>query len=331
MADKDVMIFVEHRGGEVKKITRQLATIGKELAGKTGGKLTAVFAGSGVKGKAADLGKFGVTKVLVADHADLGNYSTEGYVAACAKAIGQEKPAIFLSGATAMGRDLSARLAQRLNTGCLTDCMGLEVNGQGLLEARRPALSGKIHMRLTIPKARPQIASVRPNTFPASPDGSGAAEVADVAGALDGVQIRCKLVELQTKASAKADLTEAERIVSGGRALKAPENFKILNDLADVIGATVGASRAAVDSGYAPHEMQIGQTGRVVNPELYLGFGISGAIQHLAGMRTSKVICAINKDPDAPIFKIADYGIVDDLFKVAPALTDEFKKLLAEG
>jgi len=331
MADKDVLIFAEQRNGDIKKITRQLATIGKELSAKTGGRLVAVLAGKGVKDKAAALGKYGVTKVFVADHDALSNYSTEGYTGVCAKVIEQEKPSIFLTGATAMGRDLSARVAQRFKTGLLTDCMGLEINGAGLLEGRRPALSGKIHMKLTIAQARPQVASVRPNTFPAAAEGAGSAEVADVSGSVDPSKIRCKVVELQLKASAKADLTEAERIVSGGRAMKAPENFKILSDLADAIGATVGASRAAVDSGYAAHEMQIGQTGKVVNPELYLGFGISGAIQHLAGMRTSKVICAINKDPDAPIFKIADYGIVDDLFKVVPALTDEFKKLLAEG
>ena len=328
MAEKDVLIFAEQRGGEVKKITRQLATIGKELAEKNGGALTAVIVGKGIAGVGAALGKVGVSKTFVVEGDDLENYSTEGYTNAVCKVIEAEKPSIVLTGATAMGRDLAARVAQRLNSGLITDCVGLEINGDGKLQGTRTALSGKIQQKVVIPEGV-QIASVRANTFPAAEETGGDCETATVdAGSAN---IRCKVAELQTKAGAKADLTEAERIVSGGRALKSADNFKIMEDLADVIGATVGASRAAVDSGYAPHEMQIGQTGKVVNPELYLGFGISGAIQHLAGMRTSKVICAINKDPDAPIFKIADYGIVDDLFNVAPALTEEFKKLLAEG
>jgi len=330
MADKDILIVAEQRGGTIRKITYELAGIGAELAKKTGGELVAVLIGEGVSGAAAGLGKYGVKKVLVADDALFKLYSSEGYVAAAAKAVEKAQPGIVLTGASSLGRDLSARLAQRLKTGLATDSVGLDIV-DGKLQATRPALSGKIQQVVQIPEARPQVASVRPNVFSVPAQSGGDAAVEKLDHGVSAGAIRAKVTELRASAGAKADLTEAERIVSGGRALKAAENFKILNDLADVIGATVGASRAAVDSGYAPHQMQIGQTGKVVNPTLYLGFGISGAIQHLAGMRTSKVICAINKDPDAPIWQIADYGIVDDLFKVAPALTDEFKKLLAHA
>ncbi len=330
MADKDILIVAEQRGGSVRKITYELAGIGAELAKKTGGELVAVLIGEGVSGAAAGLGKYGVKKVLVADDAVFKLYSSEGYVAAAAKAVEKVQPGIVLTGASSLGRDLSARLSQRLKTGLATDSVGLDIV-DGKLQAIRPALSGKVQQVVQIPEARPQMASVRPNVYSVPAQAGGDAAVEKLDHGVSAGSVRAKVTELRTSAGAKADLTEAERIVSGGRALKAAENFKILNDLADVIGATVGASRAAVDSGYAPHQMQIGQTGKVVNPTLYLGFGISGAIQHLAGMRTSKVICAVNKDPDAPIWQIADYGIVDDLFKVVPALTDEFKKLLAHA
>lgn len=330
MAEKDVLIVAEQRGGTIRKISYELAGIGGQLAQKTGGELVAVLIGEGVQGAAASLGKYGVKKVLVADGPAFKLYSTEGYVTAAAKAVEKVQPGIVLTGASALGRDLSARLAQRLKTGLVTDSVGLDIV-DGKLQGIRPALSGKIQHVVTIPESRPQIASIRPNVFNVPEANGPDASVETLDHGVDAGKIRAKVTEVRASAGAKADLTEAERIVSGGRALKAAENFKIMNDLADVIGATVGASRAAVDSGYAPHAMQIGQTGKVVNPTLYLGFGISGAIQHLAGMRTSKVIVAVNKDPDAPIWQIADYGIVDDLFKVTPALTEEFKKLLAQG
>ncbi len=330
MADKDILIVAEQRGGNIRKISYELAGIGGELAKKTGGELVAVVIGDGISAAAAQLGKYGVKKVLAADDAVFKLYSSEGYVAAAAKAVEKIQPGIVLTGASAMGRDLSARLAQRLKTGLVTDSVGLDiVNGK--LQGIRPALSGKIQMVVTIPDAVPQIASVRPNVFSVPAQSGGDAPVEKLDHGVTAATVRAKVTELRASAGAKADLTEAERIVSGGRALKDASNFKILDDLANVIGATVGASRAAVDSGYAAHTMQIGQTGKVVNPTLYLGFGISGAIQHLAGMRTSKVIVAVNKDPDAPIWQIADYGIVDDLFKVVPAMTDEFKKLLAQA
>ncbi|MGC8811889.1 MAG: electron transfer flavoprotein subunit alpha/FixB family protein, partial [bacterium] len=206
------------------------------------------------------------------------------------------------------------------------------INEEGLLLAKRPVYAGKAYIEVVCPNSRPQMASVRPNVLPMVPPESGKkGEVIKVEAKVDSSSLRTAIVEVVKTAGAKVDLTEAEIIVSGGRGMKGAENFKILEELADVLHATVGASRAAVDSGWRDHADQVGQTGKVVTPNLYIACGISGAIQHLAGMGSSKVIVAINKDPDAPIFQKADYGIVEDLFKVVPLLTEEFKKLLSES
>lgn len=324
-----ILIFAEQRGGKLKKTALELLNIGKQLVGEAGGALSAVVVGKDVEGLAEQLGKCGAGKVYVVDDAALENYSTEGYAQALAKAVREADPAIFLAGATAMGRDLAPRVAAKLGTGLFTDCTELSI-ADGKLKVKRPVYSGKCYVEGIIPDATPQMATVRPNTYAAADEGDGSAEVVKLDAGVDAGSIRAIVKEVLQKAGAKADLTEANIIVSGGRAMKDASNFKILDDLADVIGATVGASRAAVDSGYAPHDMQVGQTGKVVNPTLYIACGISGAIQHLAGMRTSKVIIAINKDPDAPIFEKADFGIVGDLFKVVPILTEELKKLVAE-
>jgi len=320
----EVLVLAEQREGSLKKISLELLSIGAELAEKTGAELTALVIGNGVEPLAKALGEGGAKKVYVAETSDK-FYNTEFYTQAIVDAVAQSQAAIVLGGATAMGRDLLPRAAARLGTGLGTDCTELRIE-DGNLVMRRPVYSGKVELTVT---TSPAMASVRPNSYgQASLDSGKSAEVVKLA--VKDVTPRAVVKETVKTAGDKPDLTEAEIIVSGGRAMKAAENFKILHELADVIGATVGASRAAVDSGYAPHSMQVGQTGKVVNPKLYLAFGISGAIQHLAGMRTSKVIVAVNKDPDAPIFQKADYGVVDDLYKVVPALTEEFKKLLAE-
>ena len=231
-----------------------------------------------------------------------------------------------LFGATTMGRDLSARTAARCGAALFTDCTEVSLVN-GALRAMRPVYSGKVvaEMESVAPL---RFASIRPNIH-APAAGGGSAEVADVAISIDADAIHGRVKELVATSGGKKDLTEAEIIVSGGRSLKSGENFKILQDLADVLGAAVGASRAAVDAGYVPHSMQVGQTGKVVNPKLYMAVGISGAIQHLVGMRTSKVIVAINKDENAPIFQKSDYGVVGDLFEIVPLLTQEFKQLLS--
>ncbi len=322
----EVLVLAEQRAGNLKKISLELMGIGAELAAKLGADLTAVVIGNGVEGLAKALGAAGAKKVYVGETGEK-YYNTEIYTQAVSDLIKQTQPSVVLAGATALGRDLTARVAARVGAGLATDCTELRIEN-GKLVMRRPVYSGKAYIELesTAPVA---IASVRPNTYgPAAQDASRSAEVVKID--VKAVTPRAVVKEIVKTAGDKPDLTEAEIIVSGGRAMKAAENFKILHEMADVIGATVGASRAAVDSGYAPHSMQVGQTGKVVNPKLYFAVGISGAIQHLAGMRTSKVIVAINKDPDAPIFQKADYGIVDDLYTVVPLLTQEFKKLLAE-
>jgi electron transfer flavoprotein alpha subunit len=322
----EVLVLAEQRDGNLKKISLELLTIGAELAGKLGAEVTALVIGNGVEGLAKALGAAGAKKVYVAETPDK-LYNTETYTQVVSDLIKQVQPQIVLAGATAMGRDLTARVAARVGAGLATDCTDLRVE-DGKVVMRRPVYSGKAYIEL-VSTASPAMASVRPNTYgPAAQDAGRTAEVVKVEAKAGAPRATVK--EVVKTAGDKPDLTEAEIIVSGGRAMKAAENFKILHEFADVIGATVGASRAAVDSGYAPHSMQVGQTGKVVNPKLYFAVGISGAIQHLAGMRTSKVIVAINKDPDAPIFQKADYGIVDDLWKVVPLLTEEFKKLLAE-
>ncbi len=322
-----VLIVAEQRDGKLRKISLELLNIGAQLAEKVGGNLGAVLVGSGVSGLAADLGKCGAKDVYVVESDSLGTYSGDGFAAAVEAAAKQADPAILLIGASAQGKDLAPRVAAKLETGLSSDCTALEIL-DGKLAATRPVYSGKCYAKTLVPEATPAMAAVRPNTFPAADESGGDANVVTVdAGA---IELRAKVKEIVAAAGAKVDLTEANIIVSGGRGMKEKDNFKILEDMADVLGATVGASRAAVDSGYADVAMQVGQTGKVVNPTLYIACGISGAIQHLAGMRTSKVIVAINKDADAPIFQKADFGIVADLFKAVPVMTEELKKLLAE-
>jgi len=323
-----VMIFAEQREGKFRKVAYELLNIGRQLADQLGGPLSAVVVGKNVGELAGSLGKYGAEKVYVIDGDLFELYSTQGYASAVASAIKQADPAVFLTGASAMGKDLTPRVAAKLGVGMATDCTALEV-ADGKLQITRPVYSGKCYIKLEL-EGTPQIASVRPNTYQPAEEKEGTAEVINVDAGISADEIKAKVVRIEKTAEGKIELTEAERIVSGGRGMKSKENFKILFELADVIGAAVGASRAAVDSGYATPDMQVGQTGKVVNPNLYMAFGISGAIQHLAGMRTSKVIVAVNKDPEAPIFQKADYGIVDDLFKVVPIMIEEFKKLLQE-
>ncbi len=329
----NVLTIAEQREGSLKKVSLEGLAVARQLADASGGTVTAVVVGAGVAGLAQTLGAHGADKVVVVDHPALQLYSNDGYTAAVTQAIQASNPDIVLAGHTALGRDLVPRVAARLDAGLATDCTEISLGADGRMLAMRPVYSGKAYEQIAV-TSNPQLATIRPNSFKArEADASRTAQVETLAVTLDAGALASKVVEVRRSAGAKVDLTEANIIVSGGRAMKAAENFKILWDLSDAIGegCTVGASRAAVDSGFAPHNMQVGQTGKVVNPSLYLAFGISGAIQHLAGMRTSKVIVAVNKDPDAPIFQKADYGIVGDLFQLVPAVTDAVKKLKAEG
>jgi electron transfer flavoprotein alpha subunit len=323
---KGVWIVAEQRYGAFRKISFELASTARKLADQLGEEVGAILLGSGIEGLAGELGKYGVDKVYVADNALLEPYTTDAHAAAVARLVKENNPSILLLGASAQGKDLSARLVGKLATGMATDCVDVKIV-DGKLLALRPMYAGKCYGEV-LTSSFPQMASLRPNVFPAV-ENPKTPEVIKFDPGLDPSQLKTKVLEVQKDTAGKVDLTEANIIVSGGRGMKGPENYVILEELADVLGATVGASRAAVDAGWRPQKDQVGQTGKIVSPNLYVACGISGAIQHLAGMGTSKYIVAINKDPDAPIFARADYGIVDDLFKVVPELTKEVKKLLA--
>ncbi len=328
---KGIWVFAEVKEGNVRKITFELLSQGKKMAEKLGEELVAVLLGSGVEGLTGRLAEY-ADKVYWADDPALSQYTTDAYATVLTNLLKEHQPSIFLCGATIMGKDLSPRVAARLQTGLATDCTALGIGDNGLLVAKRPVYAGKAYIEVVCPASRPQMASVRPNVLEMLPaDGAKKGEIIKVEAKIEPAGLRTAVVEVVKAAGAKVDLTEANIIVSGGRGMKGPENFKVLEELAAVLNATVGASRAAVDSGWREHGDQVGQTGKVVTPNLYIACGISGAIQHLAGMGSSKIIVAINKDPDAPIFQKADYGIVEDLFKVVPVLTEEFKKLLAES
>src|SRR5512145_1151718 len=321
---KGVMIVAEQRDGALRKISLELASTARKLADQTGDEVSAILLGAGIEGLAAELGKYGVDKVFVGDNAAMEPYITEAHAAVVAKVVKENDPAILFLGASVQGKDLSARVAAKLATGLATDCTDVKLDG-GKLVAIRPMYAGKCFGEI-VSNATPAMASLRPNVFPAA-EVAKAAAVVKVDAAVEAQ--KSKVLEVQKDTSGKVDLTEANVIVSAGRGMKRPEGFPILEELADVLKGTVGASRAAVDAGWRPQKDQVGQTGKVVSPNLYIACGISGAIQHLAGMSSSKCIVAINKDPEAPIFTKADYGVVDDLFKVVPELTAVCKKLVA--
>jgi electron transfer flavoprotein alpha subunit len=322
----NVLIVAEERDGTLRKISYELVTVANEIAKGLGGSVHAVVLGSGVAGCAESLAKTGVAQIYLADDATLANFAPEVYTATLAEVIAKAQPAVVLLPATGFGKELGARVAARLDWGLATDCIGFSMDG-GALVLKRPIYAGKAMASIKA-KALPVMVSIRPNIFPAAEEGLSSAPIEKVqvsAGAP-----RSKVVEKVKKEAVAVDLAEAKIVVSGGRGVKSPEGFEIVKKLANTLGAAVGASRAAVDAGWIDYSTQVGQTGKTVAPQLYIAAGISGAIQHLAGMSSSKVIVAINKDPDAPIFKVADYGIVGDLFDVLPVMDEEFKKVLSE-
>ena len=326
---KDVFVFVEQREGVVLPAGLQSLTAGAALAAKTGGRLLAGLIGHGLESVAAAVEKAGVAVLYVADAAPLAKYNPLTYTRALAAMIKQADPQIVLLAASFMGRDLAPRAAVRLDAGLATDCMELDLDASGTLVARRSIYAGKATAKARFNPAKVQMASVRPNTF-APPAASGAAAQRQAVDfAADAGDARQTTREVARTGGGEKDVTEAAVVVSGGRSLKSADNFKIIADLARALDGAVGASRAACDAGYQPHSRQVGLTGKTVTPQLYIACGISGAIQHLAGMRGSRRIVAINSDPEAPIFKVADYGIVGDLFQVVPLLTEEIKRAKA--
>lgn len=327
---KGIWVLVEQRDGKIKNVTFELLTAGRKIADQTGEELSAVLLGKGVSGMTGVLGEYGADKVFLADDDKLDQYTTDAYSKVLADLIKEHSPSAVLMGCTVMGRDLAARVAQKVETGLMSDCTGVELEN-GELAFVRPIFAGKAFVKAACPEAKPVMATVRPNVLTAGlPQAGRSAEVVNVAVNLGDADLRQVIKDVIMQISTRPELTEANVIVSGGRGMKGPENFKLLEDLADVLGAAVGASRAAVDAGWVGHSYQVGQTGKTVSPTLYIACGISGAIQHLAGMSSSKCIVAINKDPEANIFKVADYGIVADLFEVVPILKEECEKLLAK-
>lgn len=319
-----ILVLVEHQDGRPKKTAFEMLSKASEL--NVGPVYAAVIGGPGLDFTSA-LASHGASKVFYALGGDFAQFLSAPYARALEAIIKACDPVAVLGASSSIGKDVFPRIAARFGAGFAADVVSLSAAG-GRLSAVRPVFSGKALTEVQIPNGL-QVFTVRPNSFSVGAAKGGSAEAVQVAVSLTANDKRATLVEVVKGASQKVDLTEADRIVSGGRSLGSAENFKVIDAVASVIGATVGASRAAVDAGFAGHDMQVGQTGKTVNPSLYIAFGISGAIQHLAGMRSSKVIVAINKDADAPIFQVADYGVVGDLFQAAPLLAAEFKKLLS--
>jgi electron transfer flavoprotein alpha subunit len=321
-----ILVFVEVRDGQIKSTSLEAVSEARRLADKGSlGEVCAVVPGSKGDGAAA-LGAYGADRVWTVDHELLTRYQPESYVACVAEAVKKASAQVILFPASAMGRDLAPRVAARLGAGLASDCTALDWHG-GALIATRPVYAGKAISAVKI-AGTPGLASLRPRAFPQTERRPGASASVEPLGiTLDSARSRVRTVEVGAAEGGKVDLTEAEIIVSGGRGLRGPENFHLIEELAEALGGTVGASRAVVDAGWRPHSEQVGQTGKTVSPKLYVAVGISGAIQHLAGMSSARCIVAINKDSEAPIFKVADYGIVGDAFEVVPALTEALRGL----
>jgi electron transfer flavoprotein alpha subunit len=321
----NIVVIAEARQGQVKKPSLEAVGAAVQLAAEAGGTVVALCAGAGLAAAKEALARSGAQKVVLVDSPALANYSGDGYAAALCAALQPLAPAVILMPHSAMGRDLAPRIAAMLDAGMVSDATALHFE-DGRFGATKPVYAGKAYQKSFAQKA-PFVATLRPNAFEAGA-GGGAAELVDAPTSIDAGTLKAVVEELIASASDRIPLQEAKVVVAGGRGLKEPENFKIVEELAAAFGpgvAAVGASRAVVDAGWRPHREQVGQTGKVVAPTLYIAIGISGAIQHLAGMRTSRFIVAINKDPAAPIFKVADYGIVGDAFEVVPALAAAVK------
>ena len=339
---KDVYVFAQQVDNEISPIAFELLGKAKDLANDLNEKVVAVLLGHNVKDLAAQLGAYGADKVIVVDDKELEVYRTEPYTHALASVINEFKPEIFLIGATAIGRDLGPRVCARIHTGLTADCTKLDIGDfpmnpvpgretkHNQLLMTRPAFGGNTIATIACPDFRPQMATVRPGVMQKAPKEAGKkAVVTEFNPGFTKNNKYVDILEVVKAVSNTVDIMDAKILVSGGRGVGSPENFKILDDLAEAIGGTVSCSRAVVDAGWKPKDLQVGQTGKTVRPNVYFAIGISGAIQHLAGMEESDIIVAINKDESAPIFDVADYGVVGDLNKIVPVLTQKIKEAKA--
>ncbi len=328
---KGIWVFAEQHAGIIDSVSFELLNEARKLAKDLKEDVSAILLGSeNIKENIKELIEYGADNVYVAQDASLSNYLTEPYSEIISDMIEKYKPEIFLLGATTTGRDLAARIAAKVYCGLTADCTGLDIDPEKkIIRQTRPAFGGNIMATIVAPNHRPQMSTVRPNVFKKAPkDPSRKGNVIEVKAKISEKALRVKILEIIRSTEKKVNLSEAEIIVSGGRGIGSADNFKLLQALADVLGGAVGASRATVDAGWISHFHQVGQTGKTVAPKVYIACGISGAIQHLAGMSSSDIIIAINKDPHAPIFNMATYGIVGDVLEVVPVMTKKFKELM---
>jgi len=324
-----VLVFIEVRDGKVKKSSLEVLSEGNRRAAEMKTEANAVFVGHNQESLAADVFPYGASKVYMLENSLFSHYSAQSYAHAIVSLVEELKPEVIFFCASALGRDLAPRVAAKLGVGLASDCTAT-ASKDGKLEVTRPMFAGKAFATVAF-KSSPQIATLRPNVFPLDEPASKQGEVVKKEIVIPEDQIKGRAVEIIREEGAELDVTEAEIVVSGGRGMKGPENYDLLRELTAILPhSAVGASRSAVDAGWIDHQHQVGQTGKTVSPNLYIAFGISGAIQHLAGMSSSKYIVAVNKDHEAPIFKVADYGVVGDLFQVIPYLKEELKKVLKD-
>lgn len=319
---RKILVLAELKDGKLRNVSYETLTAARQIA--DGGEVISCLFGSDAERHVSQLGEYGADKIYIATDEQLDRYTTDAYSQALLQVIREVQPAVVLTGHTSAGKDLMPRIAARLGAGLVSDCTNIEL-ADGEIVFTRPIYAGKAFQKRRM--SGTVLATIRPNNIAAEGE-AAAAEIIKMEMELK--DLRTVVKEVVRKTASGVDLTEAKIVVSGGRGVKSEEGFQPLRELADVLGAAVGASRGACDAGYCDYAMQVGQTGKVVTPDLYIACGISGAIQHLAGMSNSKIIVAINKDPEANIFQVADYGIVGDLFEVVPRLTEEFKKIMSE-
>ncbi len=324
---KDIYVFIEQREGVIQNVALELLNKAKELAGQLNEKVCAMLLGHNIAGQAQELIAYGADTVLCADAPELGIYNTEPYAQAIVQIINERKPSVVLIGATTIGRDLGPRVSARVGTGLTADCTGLDVSEERDLLMTRPAFGGNLMATIICKENRPQMSTVRPGVMlKGHPDASRKGNIEEIKVAFDSSKFKVKILKTVKEEKNLIDITEARILVSGGRGVGNAENFKKLQELAGVLGAEISSSRAMVDAGIISHERQVGQTGKTVRPDVYFAFGISGAIQHLAGMEESDYIIAVNKDKYAPIFQSADLGLVGNVNQIVPLLIEKLQK-----
>ncbi|MBM7561271.1 electron transfer flavoprotein subunit alpha/FixB family protein [Fusibacter tunisiensis] len=327
---KGVLVFVEQRRGEIQNVSLELLGKGRKIADELGVSLIAAIPGYKINNSSNLLVAYGADKVVIMDHEDLETYTTEPYTQVMTEIIEREKPEVVLFGATSIGRDLAPRVSARLGTGLTADCTSLDISEDRLLMMTRPAFGGNIMATIVCPDHRPQMSTVRPGVMTKMErDPSRTGDVVQMPVSLEKNPMCVEVLKFEQVMEAKQDIQDAKILVSGGRGIGSKENFEVLYDLSDTIGGMVSASRAAVDSGWLDPSHQVGQTGKTVRPDLYFACGISGAIQHVAGMEEAELIIAINKDKGSKIFEVADLGVVGDVHKILPLVTEEIKKINA--